>query len=114
MPFHPFWVDFPSCVRVESEAPQALCGVGHDPRGPWGTQGRAGGPLVRASGSFTTERPIARVGRGRGCLVGPQVARRELEKYQPELEMATESGWLVKPYWDLFQRAIMIILGARS
>jgi len=52
--------------------------------------------------------------RGLYHLVGPQVARRELEKYQPELEMATESGWLVKPYWDLFQRAIMIILGARS
>jgi len=52
--------------------------------------------------------------RGLYHVVGAEVARRELQTYQAELEMATEAGWVVKPYWDLFVKAVMIITGLSS
>jgi len=52
--------------------------------------------------------------RGLYHLMGAEVARRELKSYQAELETATEAGWVVKPYWDLFVRSFMLLTGLQS
>ena len=51
--------------------------------------------------------------RGLYHLIGPAAARQELEEYQAQMALATESNWLVKPYLDLTWRALAVASGLK-